>query len=232
MKSLENHFIVCGFGRFAKPVAEELAHKNLPFCVIERNPAGEPHLTDLGYLFLIDDATTDEALQTAGIERAQCVMALLPSDADNLYVTVASKALNPRLRVIARATDEGGERKLQRGGATVVVTPYSLTGQRIMQAATSATVLEFMDYVADRHYLEMNLGEATVSARSTLAGRTIAQVRLHSDHGVIVVAVKRQGRMLFNPLPEEELRAGDTLVIMGHAEKLRKTTRLLEGEPA
>ncbi|HEY7698787.1 MAG TPA: TrkA C-terminal domain-containing protein, partial [Vicinamibacteria bacterium] len=99
-------------------------------------------------------------------------------------------------------------------------------------AATSATVLEFMDYVADRHYLEMNLGEATVSARSTLAGRTIAEVRLHSDHGVIVVAVKRDGTMLFNPLPEEELRAGDILVIMGHAEKLRKTTRLLEGEPA
>ena len=231
LRSLENHFIVCGFGRFAKPVTEELAHKNLPFCVIERNPSAEPHLVDRGYLFLIDDATTDEALQAAGIERAQCVLALLPSDADNLYVTVAAKALNPRLRIIARAADEGGERKLARGGATVVVTPYRLTGQRILQAATSATLLEFMDYVADRHYLEMNLGEAEVSARSPVVGTTIAGARLHAEHGVIVVAVKRQGTMLFNPLPEEELQAGDILVIMGHADRLRKTTRLLEAQP-
>jgi voltage-gated potassium channel len=232
LRSLENHFIVCGFGRFAKPVTEELAHKNLPFCVIEKNVAAEPHLADVGYLFLIDDATTDEALEAAGIERAQCVFALLPSDADNLYVTVAAKALNPRLRVIARAADEGGERKLLRGGASVVVTPYRLTGQRILQAATSETVLEFMDYVADRHYLEMNLAESEVTARSKAAGSTIAEARLHSEHGVIVVAVKRQGAMLFNPLPEEELRPGDILVIMGHADNLRKTTRLLAGEPA
>ena len=229
LRNLENHFIVCGFGRFAKPVAEELAHKNLPFCVIEKDAAAEPHLSDLGYLFLIDDATTDEALQQAGIERAQCVLALLPSDADNLYVTVAAKALNQKLRVIARAGDEGGERKLMRGGATVVVTPYRLTGQRILQAATSAAVLEFMDYVANRNYLEMNLGEAVVSARSQVVGTTIAGARLHHDYGVIVVAVKRQETMLFNPMPEEELRAGDVLVIMGHADRLRKTTQLLEG---
>jgi voltage-gated potassium channel len=229
LRSLENHFIVCGFGRFARPVAEELAHKNLPFCVIEKDPGAEAHLADRGYLFLIDDATTDEALQQAGIERAQCVLALLPSDADNLYVTVAAKALNQKLRVIARAADEGGERKLLRGGATVVVTPYRLTGQRILQAATSAAVLELMDYVADRNYLEMNLGEAVVSARSPVMGTTIARARLHHDYGVIVVAVKRQGKMLFNPLPEEELREGDILVIMGHADRLRKTAQLLEG---
>jgi voltage-gated potassium channel len=228
LDGLENHFVLCGFGRFARPVAEELAHKNLPFCVIEKDPAAEAHLIDRGYRHLIGDATTDEALQAAGIERAQAVLALLPSDADNLYVTVAAKAMNPKLRVIARAGDEGGERKLGRGGATVVVTPYRLSGQRIVQAATSATVLEFMDYVSDRHYLEMNLGEAVVGARSPLAGSTIAGARLHSEHRVIVVALKRQNTMLFNPQPEEELRPGDILVIMGHADQLRKTTRLLE----
>jgi voltage-gated potassium channel len=229
MKSLENHFIVCGFGRFARPVAEELAHRNLPFCVIEKDGAAEPHLVERGYLYLIEDATTDEALQTAGIERAQSVLALLPSDADNLYVTVAAKALNPSLRVIARAADESGERKLVRGGASVVVTPYHWTGQRILQAATSATVLEFMDYVADRHYLEMNLAEAEVSERSKASGSTIAAARLHADYRVIVVAIKRAGTMLFNPLPEEELKPKDILVLMGHADQLRKTKQLLAG---
>jgi voltage-gated potassium channel len=229
--SLDNHYVLCGFGKFAKPVAEGLAHKSLPFCVIESNPGAEAHLQDLGYLYLIDDATSDEALEDAGVKNAQGVMALLPSDADNLYVTVTAKALNPQVRVIARATDERGEKKLRRGGASDVVTPYNLTGNRIIQAATSPTVLQFMDHVADRHYLEMNLGEAAVSDGSPLVGRSLGDARLRADHGVVVVALKRQGAMKFNPGPEEDIRPGDILVLMGHEDALRRTVSLL-GKPA
>jgi voltage-gated potassium channel len=229
LRELKGHYVLCGFGRFAKPVAEELAHKKLPFCVIERDPGAELHLRDAGYPYLIEDATTDEALQDAGVERARAVMALLPSDADNLYVIVTARSLSPGLRVIARASDERGESKLRRGGADVVVSPYNLAGNRIVQAATSPTVLQFVEHVADRHYLEMNLGEALVSDRSKLGG-TIGSARLRSDHGVIVVAVKRGETMLFTPGPSEELRPGDVLVIMGREEDLKKTERRLRGE--
>ena len=173
LSGLKEHYILCGFGRAAKPVAEGLAHKDLPFCVVESNPANEPALQDLEYLYLIDDATSDEALEDAGVRNALAVLTLLPSDADNLYVTVTAKALNPNVRVIARALDERGEVKLRRGGANEVISPYNLASHRILQAATSPTVLQFMKHVADRHYMEMSLIEAKVSESSKLKGLSI-----------------------------------------------------------
>ena len=233
LAELDNHFIVCGFGRAAKPVAEAFAHKGLPFCVIEMDRAVEPTLQDLGYLYLIGDATADEALIDAGISRARAALTLLPSDADNLYVTVTAKALSPDVRVIARALDERGETKLRRAGANEVISPYNLAGHRIVQAATSPAVLEFMKHVADQHYMEMNLVEAHVSEKSALAGRTIQEAGLRSDFDVIVVAIRRGSqRMMFNPGPDETLEPGDVLVLMGHDEKLTATRSVLEGHHA
>lgn len=225
LSGLKEHYILCGFGRAAKPVAEGLAHKNLPFCVIESDPANEPLLQDLEYLYLIDDATSDEALEDAGVRNARAVITLLPSDADNLYVT---KALSPNVRVIARALDERGEVKLRRGGANEVISPYNLASHRILQAATSPTVLQFMKHVSDRHYMEMSLVEAEVGEGSKLKGLSIADAQLRSDFGVIVVALRRDGEhMMFNPGPHEQLLAGDMLVLMGQDEKLLETQQVL-----
>jgi voltage-gated potassium channel len=230
VSALEGHYILCGFGRAAKPVAEGLADKALPFCVIESDPANESVFQDLGYLYLIDDATSDEALEDAGVRRALAVLTLLPSDADNLYVTVTAKALNPDVRVIARAVDERGELKLRRGGAHEVISPYNLASHRILQAATSPTVLQFMKHVADRHYMEMSLIEARVSEASKLKGMSIADAKLRADFGVIIVAIRRgEDDMKFNPGPDEILLPGDVLVLMGHDEKLAVTERALTG---
>lgn len=223
LSSTKDHYILCGFGRATRPVAEGLAHKDLPFCVIDMNPATEPLLQDLGYLYLIDDATSDEALVNAGIQHARAVLTLLPSDADNLYVTVSAKALNPDIRVIARAGDERGEVKLRRGGAHEVISPYNLASHRILQAATSPAVLQFMKHVSDRHYMEMSLVEATVGENSRMKGQSIAESKLRSDYGVVIVAIRRDEQMLFNPGPQESIFAGDVLVLMGHDEKLAQT---------
>ena len=134
------------------------------------DPANEPALQHLGYLYLIDDATTDEAIKDAGVAHAAAVLTLLGSDADNLYVTVTAKALNANVRVIARAADERGEVKLRRGGANEVISPYNLASHRILQAATSPTVLQFMKHISDQHYLEMSLMEAEVQEGSRLNG--------------------------------------------------------------
>jgi voltage-gated potassium channel len=229
LSSLKDHYIVCGFGRAAKPVADGLAHQRLPFCVIESDATNETNLQDLNYLYLIDDATSDEALEDAGVRTARAVLTLLPSDADNLYVTVTAKALNPGIRVIARAVDERGEVKLRRGGANEVISPYNLASHRILQAATSPTVLQFMKHVADRHYLEMSLVEAKVSEASRLKGLSIGDAHLRADFGVIIVAIRRDEAMLFNPGPQEQLLVGDVLVLMGHEEKLVETERALNG---
>lgn len=228
LSGLTEHYILCGFGRAARPVAESLFDKSLPFCVIEMDPATESTLQDLGYLYLIDDATSDEALEDAGIQKARAVVTLLPSDADNLYVTVTARALNPGVRVIARAVDERGEVKLRRGGAHEVISPYQLASHRILQAATSPAVLQFMKHVSDRKYMEMSLVEAEVGEGSKLTGLTIADAQLRSDFGVIVVAILREGDpMVFNPGPQERLFAGDVLVLMGPEENLAETVRAL-----
>ena len=230
LSKLKGHYIVCGFGRAARPVAEGFAHKGLPFCVIEVDPANEPALQDLGYLYLIDDATTDEAIKDAGVAHAAAVLTLLGSDADNLYVTVTAKALNPDVRVIARAADERGEVKLRRGGANEVISPYNLASHRILQAATSPTVLQFMRHISDQHYLEMSLIEAEVQEGSPLSGLSIADAPLRSDYGVNIVAIRREGKhMIFNPGPQERLLAGDVLVLMGNDAQLAETQQMLAG---
>jgi len=218
---LRNHYIVCGFGRAARPVADGLEHKGLPFCVIESDPSFETALIDRGFLYLIDDATSDEALEHAGVTNANAVITLLPSDADNLYVTVSAKALNPKLRVIARSVDERGEIKLRRGGANEVISPYELASHPILQAATSPTVLEFMKRVTDRDYLEMSLVEARVSSGSKLNGVSLSDASFRGKFGVTVVAIRRnEGRMVFNPAPNEILGTGDVIVVMGRDEQL------------
>ena len=223
LSKLDNHFIVCGFGRAARPVAEVFAHKGIPFCVIESNPAAENDLRDVGYPYLIDNATEDEALHLTGIERASCIVTLLPSDADNLYVTVTAKALNPNVRVIARSSDDNGATKLRRAGANEVVSLYSLASHRIVQAATSPNVLKFMDHVSDGHHMEVSFIEAQVGERSDLAGSTIEDAKTLTDLNVRIVAMKRgDERMRFNPRPEEQLESGDVLVLMGHDDDLQE----------
>ena len=160
LNELVDHYILCGFGRFSRSVAEDLDHKNHPFCIVESDASREPTLRELHYLYLLEDATSDEALLNAGVKKAAAVLALLPSDAENLYITVTAKALNPSVRIIARTLDERGELKLRRAGATEVFSPYRLASHRIVQAAMAPTVLQFMDHIADRVTLEMNLGEA------------------------------------------------------------------------
>lgn len=228
LKALSNHYIVCGFGRAAKPVTEGLAHKKLPFCVIESDPKLESSLVDRALLYLIDDATSDEALEQAGIDKANAVITLLPSDADNLYVTVTAKALNPSLRVIARAVDERGELKLKRGGADEVISPYELASHPILQAATSPAVLQFMKHVTDRNYLEMSLVEALVANDSSLNGTSLKEAQFRSEFGVTVVAIRRaDGTMLFNPDPAVVLAADDVVVLMGRNDSLFRVERAL-----
>ena len=171
------------------------------------------------------------AIEDTVVVRAAAVLTLLGSDADNLYVTVTAKALNPDVRVIARAVDERGEVKLRRGGANAVISPYNLASHRILQAATSPTVLQFMKHISDQHYMEMSLMEAEVQEGSQLSRLSIADAPLRSDYGVNVVAIRREGKhMIFNPGPQERLLAGDVLVLMGHDEQLAETQQMLAGE--
>lgn len=213
---LKDHYIVCGFGRVGKTVVEGLQRRALPFCVIERDPSCEENLRGKNLLYAIADATSESDLLDAGVRQARAVLCLLPSDADNLYLTLTAKYLNPNVAVIARASDEKAEVKLTRGGADHVVSPYRIAGLRMLHAAVNPTLVEFMELVTHRQHIQLSLGEVRVCPGSEIAGKSLAEAGIRKRYGVIVIAIKREtGEMLFNPDPADKIQPDDLLVALG-----------------
>lgn len=213
---LENHYVVCGFGKVGRPVAEGLAREGLPFVVVEKNPDLEGPLRQLGHPYVIGDATEEQALRLARVDRARTLLALLASDADNLYLTISARELHPGIRIIARATEEVGEVRLKRAGADDVISPARIAGLRVLQAAVNPAAVEFMEIVTQQEALQLSMADIEVAAGSALDGKTIAETAIRGRYGVIVVAIKRpQGEMKFNPGSEDRIVAGDVLVVLG-----------------
>lgn len=215
IEELENHYIVCGLGKVGRPVAEGLSREGLSLCVIEQDHDLEPMLQSLEIPYVLGDATDDSVLEQAGVKNASTLLSLLASDADNLYLTIAARDLNPDIKVIARATDETGEIRLKRAGANDVVSPARIAGLRVLQAAVNPTAVEFMEIVTHQEALQLSLADIRVSEGSPLAGQTIEECGIRGRYGVIIVAVKRTEGMEFNPEPSHEITAGDILVVLG-----------------
>lgn len=227
---LENHFIVCGYGRVGRPVADGLSRAGEGVVVVDASAEMEEELGADHYLYLIGDATDEEVLFKAGIERARALMALLPSDPDNVYLTITAKNLNRRVTVIARANNQKAEIKLKRGGADKVISPYEIAGNRVLQVALKPTVVEVMELATHREHLELGLEEVLVSEGSELNGRSLAEAGIRNKYGVIIVAIKRgNGDMIFNPAADKKIKALDTLVTLGPKDSLLKLLQACRG---
>lgn len=227
IENLEGHYIVCGYGRTGKPVVEGLVEEGKDVCVVELDPDLGPELRDAGVLFVIGDATEEETLLQAGLENAEGIMGLLPSDPDNVYLAITAQGVNPAAKVIVRASDEQAEMKMRRVGADEVVSPNKMAGERVLQAALRPTVVEFMELVTHRQHLHLNLEEVTVADGSVLAGETLGDAELRRRAGAIIVAIKRSsGEMVFNPKPADVIHAGDTLIALGEREDLQQLAGL------
>lgn len=231
LERLDRHFIICGYGRIGQPVAEGMKRDERPFCVIDRDTEHEMEMRSRGYVRILGDATDEDILKEAGIERAAVLLALLPSDADNLYLTMTAKSMNPGIRVIARGSDERAEMKLKRGGADRVVSPYLMAAARVLSAAVKPMVVEFMELVTHRQYLPLRLEEIAIAQGSPLSGRSLAETEIRGRFGVIVVAIKKgTGEMQFNPSPGETIVPGDVLIAMGEEQDLEKLERTCTGK--
>lgn len=183
-----------------------------------------------GYIYFVGNATKRSTLEAVRIDRARALVALLPSDADNLFLTITAKGLNPSVRVIARASDEGSALKLKRGGADEVIAPHKIAGQRLLQALVRPTALEFMELVSLRDHIELSLEEVRMQEVSDLVGRDLEASNIRRDCGAIIVAIRRaQGEMVFNPARGEPIHADDVLVALGAKENLRKLEGLCKG---
>jgi voltage-gated potassium channel len=226
---LSHHYIVCGFGHTGAQVALEFAAEKIPFVVIDRTQTVVNEAIRLGYLSLPGDATLDKILLAAGIERACCLVAALPSDAENLYILLSAKTLNPQIRTIARANSEEAIQKLQRAGADAVISPYVTGGKRMAAAALRPQVLNFLDGILSAEGRSFSLEELRVeSEHCPYVNQTFEMAQLVSKSGALVVAICREeGRFIASPTGECQLFVGDTLLCLGTPEQLRQLRQLL-----
>lgn len=226
LKHLAGHLIVCGFGRMGKIVCDELERQKRKFVVIDKFPPP----TDWPYyhgLRLQGDATEDEGLRKAGIDRAKALITVVGSDADNLYITLSARLLNPGLLIVARAEEEEAEAKLRKVGANKVISPYLAGGHRAVQAVLRPSVLHFMEMATRPEFLDLQLEEVKVEAGSRLAGVLLGDSRLSRDYGVIVVGVVRpSGEVVYGPQGDVTIEAGATLVAIGQRRQLDKLEAL------
>jgi voltage-gated potassium channel len=220
IKELKNHYIVCGYGRMGRIICRELKEKDIKFVVIEKRPDTfeSPEET----LVLKGDATKDENLKEAGIEKAKGLISVLPTDAENLFVVLSARELNPKLFIVARAGEEGSEQKLLRAGADRVVSPYHIGGLRIAHTVLKPAVVDFIEFATKSGNIDLQMEEITVQHNSKLAGLTLDECGIGRDLGIIVVAIKKaNGDMKFNPTFRSAIKAGDTLIALGEIPKLR-----------
>jgi voltage-gated potassium channel len=218
---LTGHYIICGAGRVGRSVAREFARKPVPFVIVENNPVKIERYAPEGWLTLEGDATQERTLEGARIHDAKGLIAATTADATNIYIVLTARAMNPNLKIIARASEEAAEKHLRTAGADTVISPYLFAGSRIAQTFLRPGVMSFFDAAHGQHGLDLEMDEIPVTTGSRLAEKTIAASGIRQETGVIVLAIHRSDGMRFNPLPEDIIHAGDSLIAIGDPANLR-----------
>jgi voltage-gated potassium channel len=227
VQRLEDHFILCGYGRVGSTVARELQHAQIKIVVVDINPVSIDRAGRDGYLVVVGDATSDAVLEAAGIRRARGLITTTDSDANNVYVTLSARALNPGLFIVARANDENAEAKLTQAGANRVVSPYSRAGRQIAELATRPRVADFIDFALSHGQLSFSIEELEVAAGDSIAGQTVGALAARGIHPLAIARGPREYET--NPAADRLLEAGDHLIISGTAEAIGQ---LRGGRPA
>jgi voltage-gated potassium channel len=227
LASLKDHLIVCGFGRMGRFICEQFSKEKLDFVVIDRNEAALRDFHLEHGIALPGDATSDEVLKKAGIERARALVTVAASDAANLFITMSARLLNDKLFIVARAEGEEAEPKLLRAGANRAVAPYAIGGSKVAQAVLRPAVVDFIELATRTEHLDLQIEETLIRAGSRLAGQTLRASRLRQDLGVIVVAIKKaNGHLLSNPPGDAVMEPGDTLIALGNRQNLDKVEEM------
>jgi len=226
--SLHDHYIVCGFGRVGRGAAAELSRAKAPFLIVDNNEERVEGAIHAGMLAVLADATSDETLRDAGILRAKGLIATLQSDADNLFVILSAKALNPTLLVSTRIATEQTENKMRLAGADYVFAPYDMTGNRMAQVMLKPHVFQFIDFTTKSIGLNVGIEQLRVPQSSGLASKSLEELQIRKEMGVIVLAIRKSdGRMLFNPPADAAIDGGDYLIVMGETADLRRLEQVL-----
>jgi len=221
---LNDHYIVCGYGRMGTHICEELMLEGASFVVIENNPANHAKLDEIGYIYDTGDASHDSTLERVGVKRAKGLIAVLPNDAENVFTTLSAKFLNPKIFVVARAVEDETEPKLIKAGADRVVKPYELGGVRMASLVLRPGVADFIEIVAANRNLDLQIEEIVVRKGSKMHKKSLAELPIRTEFNTIIVSIQNdeKGIFVYNPKGDTIVDEGNKLIAIGEKNNLER----------
>ncbi|HLA28072.1 MAG TPA: NAD-binding protein [Syntrophales bacterium] len=225
IKNMNNHYIICGCGRIGNLICRELAGEKVDFVVIDNNPEAIQKIEEEGFVYHRGDATHEKTLLAAGIKKAKGIVCVLSSDAENLYVILTARELNPDIFILSRSEGEESEQRLLRAGANRVESPYMMGGMRMAMAILRPAMLDFVEITTMRQSLELRMDEISMCEGSNYIGKSLEDSNIRQKFGLIVVAVKKEsGKMIFNPMAKYVIENNDKLIALGEADNINQFT--------
>ena len=229
LRKIKDHIVICGFGRIGQVLAIDLQKHGHKFVIIEQSEKGITEAREgRGYPCLEGDATEEDVLLAAGVERAKAVITALPNDASNVFITLTARAIKPDIFIVARAEFPSTERKLKSAGANRVVMP-ALIGAHIMERLiTRPHTADFLELLAETTFTDVEMDEVDVPAGSFIADKQLANLSVFRELNLLVVAVKQpDGELIFNPGPKHTFSAGEVILVTGHAGQISSLRSML-----
>lgn len=230
LSQLKDHMIVCGAGETGRHVIESLKQENIAFVVIEQDEVKVEALKRNKVIAFLDDATTDEALEKAGILKAKGLIATLSTDASNLYTVLTAREMNQQLMIVARAINNNSHDKLIRAGANKTVSPNEIGGHRMASMLLKPSVVAFLDTITHSGNIDLNLNQVVINPKSQLCNKTLMEANIPEKTDLIIIAIKnpQDEDIIFNPMKDYRLKPYQTLIVLGEDKDLFKLKQLAE----
>ncbi len=229
INKLKDHYIICGYGRVGSQVCHEFASRKVSFVVIENNPESLEELAKTDFIYVEGDSIEDEVLKSARIEKAKGLVSTMASEADNVYLALSARYLNPGLTITCRADSAEAEKKIQRAGADRVISPYIIGGLRMALATLRPNVVDFLQVSASGPHGNFRIEELYIKEGSPLANYKLKDTDIRAKLGLMVIGVRKpDGDMIRNPSADTVIEPGDILILLGDALQLEKLEDITE----
>lgn len=232
IEKLKDHYVICGHGRMGQILCQELRAERVPFVVVEQDAEAAEDMREQGFLVVEGDATQDEILRQTGIGRARGLVAVVSSDVDNLYIVLSAREetrlSNPGLYILARASDGQATKKIERAGASRVISPYQIGGMRIVQALLRPHAYDFVEVVTQSSGLDLMIEEIPVGEGSSLVATRLKDSGIRQKYDMIIIGInKSSADMVFNPGPEHVIEPSDVLIVLGSKTQVQQLRKVL-----
>lgn len=227
INKLSDHFIICGYGRIGRVLTQYLVQRYIDVVIIEKNADRTHRMDEDGVLYLVGEATDEKLLERAGIQRARGMVTAVATDADNVFLVLIAKQMNPDLFVVARASQNSAKKTLEAAGADKVISPYDLGARRMAHAILRPTVIKFLELAFADDSTDIQLEEVRVTPTSELVGVSLRDSGIRQKLDMIIIAIRKpDDRMVFNPKADTVFEAGDVIVVVGCARSLKQLERM------